>query len=998
MPTRTVRLALPTFLEKLSKHNEFRKRKTHVYYDDFFANSFPFIKAYDKNLSIADKKEWLAAMGWLAHHGKKVDAYVNLSDEAIQLLLNMFQVTVELSERADKVAHLVQLTTEAHPGSEELELSADSSGTDAEPTRRRGSRPRRSTKQRREDDADRAAGRRPPRARSSARSTKTRAEPIADRADEEEESEEEDDEDESESFSSASDTSTSRRDGEGRQRPRPSRRDHRRREDGDDEGVQAVDPEERTPRRSPSAGRRTADGVAGDRGRAHRPADRAAARMHDPGASARRARFADEAEPEAHPERDDRRRNPERREGGERRDDARPHSGARVAPWSVPQWQPEPVDTDEDGSRRSDDLSDSEDEATERRTTSGRSTTPRSAPPRSPPSPRADQHGDIRAASRLTPQEKDEVARFQRRQSRRQDRRRDRHGSDSDRDEDLTPTRFGAMVRAEAAQLIAQCGCALCKVYGKIQTASAKHIMRGAEANFTRFRRPLESTRRDDLREWAAMLFWCLHPIKGSSWSTMPRKERQYVAECLLTPRSWNNEQRLTYASTTVKLLREETTTLMRYKAKYDDGSTGGIAADEPRVTPTRAALKNAFLLKLRSLEFNPLEWLDSTESKELLSMRKIMTVGGTTTAPSTLIPYASAPWLQSLSWHATRPMNFVQAGRMLSVALRTHSDAFTAQLEQLARSHRTIEDERLFSAVDAAARDRDLGRLLTCTTTARQFASDILDGAHTSASEWHQQFAMAESKTVLEGRTRQKAELPTFFQAIQKSVEAGCSTQSSKEQRDTYTRGAWLGFFEGLRAGRLSAELVKSTMKRGRSLTSSGRQGSSSEKSGLSSSDSDGYSGGRARRRQKKKRERRDSASPQADGDGKSGARGKVSGAKCLFQVHFPSSVSILGPRLGVECSASGPCRICKKPGHWSGECPQHWATHHMCFPGYRPSGKRTVGKWDDDKNPLKETAREWVRFLQDKHNDPAGGVPALEPNAPSLAAFRAWVGKAAA
>ena len=43
---------------------------------------------------------------------------------------------------------------------------------------------------------------------------------------------------------------------------------------------------------------------------------------------------------------------------------------------------------------------------------------------------------------------------------------------------------------------------------------SAKHILRGAEANFTRFRRPLESTRRDDLREWVAMLFWCLHPIK----------------------------------------------------------------------------------------------------------------------------------------------------------------------------------------------------------------------------------------------------------------------------------------------------------------------------------------------------------------------------------------------------------------------------------------------------------------------------------------------------
>ena len=218
----------------MSKHNEFRKRKTHVYYDELFANNFPSIKAYDKNLSIGDKKEWLAAMGWLAHHGKKVDAYVNFSDEAMQLLLNMFQVTVELPERADKVAHLVQLTTEAHPGSEELELSADSLGTDAEPTRRRGSHPRRSTKQRREDGADRSAGRRTSRARSSARSAKTRAEPPVNRADEEDESEEEDDQEKSDSFSSASDTSTSRHDEEGHQRPKPSRRDHRRREDGDD--------------------------------------------------------------------------------------------------------------------------------------------------------------------------------------------------------------------------------------------------------------------------------------------------------------------------------------------------------------------------------------------------------------------------------------------------------------------------------------------------------------------------------------------------------------------------------------------------------------------------------------------------------------------------------------------------------------------------------------------------------------------------------------------
>ncbi len=54
-------------------------------------------------------------------------------------------------------------------------------------------------------------------------------------------------------------------------------------------------------------------------------------------------------------------------------------------------------------------------------------------------------------------------------------------------------------------------------------------------------------------------------------------------------------------------------------------------------------------------------------------------------------------------------------------------------------------------------------------------------------------------------------------------------------------------------------------------------------------------------------------------------------------------------------------------------------------------------MGKWDADKNQLKETAWEWVKFLRDSKHFLAGGVPALEPNAPNLAAFQAWIGKAA-
>ena len=61
----------------------------------------------------------------------------------------------------------------------------------------------------------------------------------------------------------------------------------------------------------------------------------------------------------------------------------------------------------------------------------------------------------------------------------------------------------------------------------------------------------------------------------------------------------------------------------------------------------------------------------------------------------------------------------------------------------------------------------------------------------------------------------------------------------------------------------------------------------------------------------------------------------------------------------------------------------------------GERQSDSGEMGRRQESK---KETTKEWVRFLQDKQNFPSGGVPASEPGAPSLAAFQAWIGKAAA
>ncbi len=193
--------------------------------------------------------------------------------------------------------------------------------------------------------------------------------------------------------------------------------------------------------------------------------------------------------------------------------------------------------------------------------------------------------------------------------------------------------------------------------------------------------------------------------------------------------------------------------------------------------------------------------------------------------------------------------------------------------------------------------------------------------------------------------------------------------------------------------------ELTKSTMKRGKALRGGdSAMSASSDKSGSSFSDSD--ASGRGRRKDSKRKKAKKTA---LDGSSKSSGKKKGkdgslrgSGVKCQFQVHFPCSKKILGPELGVECSASGPCRPCKKRGHWLGECPIDWAKVSSGLPGYSPRGKRYIDDWDGARNPTQATTKAWLDFLKSTKHFPGGGVAALEHGAPSLADFKGWVGRA--
>jgi hypothetical protein len=119
--------------------------------------------------------------------------------------------------------------------------------------------------------------------------------------------------------------------------------------------------------------------------------------------------------------------------------------------------------------------------------------------------------------------------------------------------------------------------------------------------------------------------------------------------------------------------------------------------------------------------------------------------------------------------------MNILQAGRMISVALRTHSDLFVDRLEVLARKDRLEKDEQLFARFDAAFKERDMGSVLTTVADARQHITDLLASAEMEAASWVKDHKdVPEARAALEGRTRQQRELQGFFTANSEASPQG--------------------------------------------------------------------------------------------------------------------------------------------------------------------------------------------------------------------------------
>ena len=573
-----------------------------------------------------------------------------------------------------------------------------------------------------------------------------------------------------------------------------------------------------------------------------------------------------------------------------------------------------------------------------------------------------------------------------------------------------------------AETIVGKCKCRLCRTYHHAGRLSAKRLIMGGEHYIPPFRKPASTAPTKALREWVAALFWCSHREEGETWENLRNREREYIVRLLDLPH-WSTADRARFAEPVVANL-----VLEKFRAAAQDTPTGTPSTSKVAKPGQPGGGQNSgnskkhsfvavgmsseqeILRRIESLAVNPAAWLSESERKDLVSARRLQTLSPPGAAVSYTLPYADWPWEQPLTVDTHKPFNILQLGRMLNVAARTSTDSFSSQLERLAADGRRATETRIYKKFDAAFEKKDLGGILIATEQLKAHVTDTLEGAVSMALQWLAELGTEQTAKVLAGRQQQIAQLKDFYTAVSRGVRNGEDTITKKKRKQSYIIGAWAGFFEGFRAGQVSQSHISATIKRGRKMASGksqSRSGRSSSEDSCTSEDeadaedtSDSEDGNRGATKSKKEQKKRklDAGTPAQIVSGGSktttsagAAKIKPSGAKCKAQVHFMTSIDILGPKLGTECTATKACFVCNKSGHWNGECPKFWFdTLGKTLPGYGPNGRRLIGDWDANKNPTKATAKQWVKFLSDSKNFPQGGIPALETDSPTMADFK--------
>ena len=575
-------------------------------------------------------------------------------------------------------------------------------------------------------------------------------------------------------------------------------------------------------------------------------------------------------------------------------------------------------------------------------------------------------------------------------------------------------TDFSAYNSQNEDEVHSLCSCHLCRAHWHAKTISVENIIKACSELIPPFRQLIPSTPVKLAREYLAAVWWSVHHHDLINWETLRVCERMFLTDCVDLPATWSLAKRSKMAEIAVKacyidiiplleklVAQSETPAVQSASAKGPVdipskssglGSLGHAAAGSPSNPPTQQAI----VKRLLSQAVKPLQWLSRQEKKDLLSANRVAKLGPNGAA-APILPYSEYPWSQSLLLESEAPVDMLRAGRMLNIAGRNSTAAFSSPMETLARDSRKAQEEVIFSEFDSAFRHKNLAQILLSAEHIKTFHRKTLDSSTSQAELWVEQHNIPLTQEVLAGRKQQQNEFNDFFASITLWIQLGSAAQSS-EDRNTYIIGAWSGFFQGLRSSHFCQDFTAATLARGKSSAEAAQTTSTSSSDSDEGDSTISAADRRSDRRSAKdaKRKSRKVTAP-APGGGKAGSGFKGPGPKVVFQKHYHCSATILGPKLGVACSASQACRHCSKMGHWSGECAEGWYnTLKVQLPGYSKEGKRLTSQWDANKNPRRACARDWVRFLKSKKHFPEGGLPALEQGAPSLSTYESWAGKA--
>jgi len=390
--------------------------------------------------------------------------------------------------------------------------------------------------------------------------------------------------------------------------------------------------------------------------------------------------------------------------------------------------------------------------------------------------------------------------------------------------------------------------------------------------------------------------------------------------------------------------------------------------------TPGRIEL-DRLIPKYMSLKKSWLSLVTSDDLKLYRSASKL--TQDQAEAASYATHFSTWPWAQRLTVDPTQAFKADRQGRMLMNALRFDTDVFSDWGEQMARTYRNQDLERVHLGIQSALQSGDTSQLLLVYGDLRNFASQALSAEENNVAALFTRFPIPLFAEMHAGRRTQAQSVSFFFDSVSKRISTESKKVSGNDEASILV-GFYISFFNSFKSGDVTADEASAMVKLGQSFTSlSAGQGAGAAVGTMSRP-----SMASARSSPAVLSVVSTAATPAGAGRGQGGKSPDGAGPRYRTGRSLPSSVSIIGPHLGV----AGPtfkCHQCNEVGHWKGECPIFWGSKGKPLPGWKADGSKIKKAWDGE-NPTKATFKAWVQFIQD--NFPDNGEAAGVEGAPTF------------